>query len=206
MNINLPLRAAFAVIACFGLVMIVNMQPEIEASANSVNTDAPSTTEQTDRPNKQNTTIPATTTTTSAAPATTIVGGCETFDRHNRWCLGRFSYGMKTLESGHNPIADSGISRRCTGLYQICATEWASWSGLDGLAMDHDPHVQEQVATKQLLAYFDQFGDWGAVGIAWFAGPDDAQFYQRNGYPRGTSDGNNTIAEYMAIVLAEAAK
>ena len=51
---------------------------------------------------------------------------------------------------------------------------WTEMAGLKGASID-DPKAQDDVARFFVQKYFDRFGSWDLVSIAWFAGPNVAQ-------------------------------
>jgi len=47
---------------------------------------------------------------------------------------------------------------------------WAKQAGYSG-ADWHDPVAQDAVAKYKVQEYFNKYGSWDAVSVAWFAGP-----------------------------------
>lgn len=85
------------------------------------------------------------------------------------------------VESGGNYNAvnpDSGAS----GRFQIMPSNWKPWATEAGLGPNapRTPENQDRVARFKMQQYYNQFGNWGAVAVAWYAGPDDAAEWLRN--------------------------
>jgi hypothetical protein len=75
-------------------------------------------------------------------------------------------------ESGNNYDAlnpNSGAA----GKYQIMPANWPEWSVAAGLgpAAEQTPNNQEIVARSVMQGYYNQYGNWRDVAIAWYAGP-----------------------------------
>jgi hypothetical protein len=86
--------------------------------------------------------------------------------------LDAFMQAIGLKESGGNYSSrnsDSGAS----GKYQIMPSNWPSWSKLAGLPSNAamTPENQERVAKTVMTMYYNQFGNWRDVAIAWYAGP-----------------------------------
>ena len=69
------------------------------------------------------------------------------------------------------------IKVQALGAYGILDINWGKWSKEAGLAGAdwHDPIAQDRVAKYKVQQYFNKFGSWDAVSVAWFAGPKKAQ-------------------------------
>lgn len=114
-----------------------------------------------------------------------------------------FMRAISGAESGGNYNAvnsDSGAA----GKYQIMPANWPAWSKEAGLGPNapRTPENQEKVARFKMLQYFDQFGSWEAVAVAWYAGPGAAQAWNQNpSQPRFTrAQGGGkypSIADYV---------
>lgn len=61
------------------------------------------------------------------------------------------------------------------GKYQILPSNWPSWSQEAGLGPNAQPtpENQEAVGKFKAIQYFKQFGNWGDVAKAWYAGPGE---------------------------------
>jgi len=57
---------------------------------------------------------------------------------------------------------------------------WAEQAGYSG-ADWHDPVAQDAVAKYKVQEYFNKYGSWDAVSVAWFAGPNKAKELVNNG-------------------------
>jgi len=57
---------------------------------------------------------------------------------------------------------------------------WAEQAGYSG-ADWHDPVAQDAVAKYKVQEYFNKYGSWDAVSVAWFAGPNKAKELVDNG-------------------------
>lgn len=91
------------------------------------------------------------------------------------------------------------------GLFQIMPQNWSGWAREAGLGPNapKTPENQTQVAKNKMQQYYDQFGSWDAVAVAWFAGPGRARRYV-NGDTSvlNLSDGNATVGEYIEKMRA----
>ena len=63
---------------------------------------------------------------------------------------------------------DSGAA----GAFQIMPDNWATWAQDAGLSPDAPmtPENQDRVARNKMLEYYNKFGNWRDVAIAWYAG------------------------------------
>lgn len=83
-------------------------------------------------------------------------------------------------ESGGNPNAVNARTK-ARGTFQIMPSNYPDWAREAGVdPADHSPAAQDKVAGHKLQQYFDQFGSWGAVAVAWYAGPSAAQTWLKN--------------------------
>jgi hypothetical protein len=127
--------------------------------------------------------------------------------------LPQFMASIAALESGGGNPANinynaQGIQTkygRALGAYQIMEQwfgDWASEAGYAG-ADWRDPRVQDAIARHKMTAYYNQFGSWDLVAIAWFAGPGRAREAQRAGVGSlsGIADGlGTTVPAYVAKI------
>jgi len=75
---------------------------------------------------------------------------------------------------------------------------WAEQAGYKG-ADWHDPAVQDAVAKYKVQEFFNKFGSWDAVSVAWFAGSETAKDLVEKGtinYSKADVNGVN-IKEYV---------
>lgn len=108
--------------------------------------------------------------------------------------LGSFLAALKAQESGGNYQArnPSGAS----GAYQFMPGTWANYKGYANAA-DAPPAIQDEKARQLAQSYFDQFGDWGSVAKAWYAGPGFASKSQtaaQGDYPSIQSYANQVVS------------
>ena len=120
--------------------------------------------------------------------------------------LSKFMYAIGKLESGgnHNAVGpDTGSTYgRARGKYQIMETIWPGWAKEAGIpgADWRDPEAQERVARYKMSQYYQRFGRWDLVAVAWFAGPGRAAKAKREGIDSvgGLSDMLGTsVAKYV---------
>lgn len=83
-----------------------------------------------------------------------------------------FMAAISGQESGGNYGARNAGSG-ASGKYQIMPANWPSWAQRAGLPRNapQTPQNQEIVARRVMLDYFEQFGNWRDVAVAWYAGP-----------------------------------
>lgn len=110
-------------------------------------------------------------------------------------------------EALHSPsvITDANTGKKirvqALGGYGILDINWDQWSkeaGFEG-ADWHDPKAQDAVAKYKVQEYFNKFGSWDAVSVAWFAGPNVAKRLVDNGsinFDKADSKGT-TIKQYV---------
>lgn len=87
----------------------------------------------------------------------------------------QFMTAISGQESGGNYNStnpDSGAS----GRFQILPANWPAWAAEAGLGghAPMTPENQDKVARFKMQQYYDQFGSWEAVAVAWYAGPSAA--------------------------------
>ena len=75
------------------------------------------------------------------------------------------------------------IRVQALGAYGILDINWKKWAKQAGVkgADWHDPQAQDAVAKFKVQQYFNKFGSWDAVSVAWFAGPNKAKDLVNNG-------------------------
>lgn len=121
---------------------------------------------------------------------------------------------LKMKESSNNYLAQHSpstiedlatgkpISVQALGAYGILDINWSVWSkqaGLEG-ADWKDKSAQDAVAKYKVQEYFNKYGTWDLVSVAWFAGPGAANELKRTGtLDMEQQDSNGTdIADYVA--------
>jgi hypothetical protein len=75
---------------------------------------------------------------------------------------------------------------------------WAEQAGYSG-ADWHDPVAQDAVAKYKVQEYFNKYGSWDAVSVAWFSGEGNANKLVKNGtidYSQADANGQ-TIENYV---------
>lgn len=107
--------------------------------------------------------------------------------------LDKFTWAIAKQESGHNYGAVGPQTRsygKALGKYQVMSKIAPSWmrelgfSGSDQQLADRflrDPDVQERVARHKMTQYYQRYGSWDLVAIAWFAGPGRANTAAQHG-------------------------
>jgi len=94
------------------------------------------------------------------------------------------------------------IRVQALGGYGILDINWNKWSkqaGLEG-ADWKDKAAQDAVAKFKVQEYFNRFGSWDLVSVAWFAGPGDADDLKSTGTLDMTQEDSNgtDISDYVA--------
>lgn len=113
--------------------------------------------------------------------------------------IDKFMSAISGQESGGNYNAKNAGSG-ASGKYQIMPSNWSAWAKEAGLpgGSTMSPQNQEAVARFKMQQYYQQFGDWGLVAAAWFAGPGTAEKIRKNPSLAATvSDGNKSVQAYM---------
>jgi muramidase (phage lysozyme) len=94
------------------------------------------------------------------------------------------------------------IKVQALGAYGILDINWNVWSkqaGLEG-ADWRDPKAQDTVAKFKVQEYFNKYGSWDLVSIAWFAGPGTANTVSK-GFKQGMDKKDNmgtSVKDYVA--------
>ena len=85
------------------------------------------------------------------------------------------------------------------GILDINFPIWAKQAGLEG-ADWQDTDAQDKVARYKVQEYFNRFGSWDLVSVAWFAGPEKAKELKAEGtIDMSKRDSKGTsIGEYLA--------
>jgi len=96
------------------------------------------------------------------------------------------------------------IRVQALGGYGILDINWNKWSkeaGLEG-ADWKDKAAQDAVAKYKVQEYFNRFGSWDLVSVAWFAGPGDADDLKNTGTLDMTQEDSNgtNVEDYVATM------
>ena len=76
-------------------------------------------------------------------------------------------------------------------------TAWTKMAGLEGADIN-DPKAQDAVAKYMVQKYFDKFGSWEAVSVAWFAGQGNADKFLKGELDFSKKDAKGTsIKQYL---------
>lgn len=99
-------------------------------------------------------------------------------------------------------VTGKPIRVEALGGYGILDINWNKWSkqaGLEG-ADWKDKAAQDAVAKFKVQEYFNRFGSWDLVSVAWFAGPGDADDLKSTGTLDMTQEDSNgtDISDYVA--------
>jgi len=89
------------------------------------------------------------------------------------------------------------------GILDINFEKWAKQAGLKDFNMEDedwkDPVAQDTIAKYKVQEYFNKYGSWDAVSVAWFSGEGNANQLVKNGtidYTQADSNGVN-IKDYV---------
>lgn len=120
--------------------------------------------------------------------------------------IDRFMAALAGKESGGNYSAvnaDSGAS----GKFQIMPENWSSWATRAGLSPQapRTPGNQEIVARRIMLDYYQQFGNWRDVAVAWYSGPGRVASKRYDTRPQGGGK-YPSISAYADDVMARFAR
>lgn len=123
--------------------------------------------------------------------------------------LDDFMNAISSLESGHDYSAvgpDTGKYGRALGRYQIMSEIWPAWAAEAGIpgADWRDPGNQERVARHKMTQYYNRYGRWDLVAVAWFAGAGTANKAERNGIASvgGLDDVlGTTVSKYVKRIM-----
>lgn len=105
--------------------------------------------------------------------------------------------------SGQESGGDYGATNAGTGAhgrYQIMPGNWPEWSRRAGLppGSPQTPQNQEIVARQIVMDYYQQFGNWRDVAVAWYSGPGRVA---RNRYNDAPQSGGPSINDYANEVM-----
>lgn len=118
--------------------------------------------------------------------------------------IDNFMRAIGQQESGGNydlTNSDSGAA----GKFQIMPENWSAWAKDAGLSPDAPmtPENQELVAKNKMQEYYNKFGNWRDVAIAWYAGEGAISFSEEAKNRPQYSNGNRypSINEYADSVM-----
>lgn len=122
--------------------------------------------------------------------------------------LGKFMNALGQVESGNRYDAvgpNTGSTYgRARGRYQIMETIWPGWAREAGVdPNDTSPAAQDRVAAFKLSQYYNRYGSWDLVSVAWFAGPGRANKAMKAGVKslKGIADITGTdVPKYVRLV------
>jgi hypothetical protein len=103
-------------------------------------------------------------------------------------------------ESGGDYSASNNYGVGHYGKYQISNTNWAPWATRAGLGPNapRTPENQEIVARRIMLDYYQQFGNWRDVAVAWYAGPGRVARVRNS---QSNQAGGPSISDYADSVM-----
>ena len=111
-----------------------------------------------------------------------------------------------SLEGNYTAIGvPTRTGHRARGAYQIMEQYWDGWAAEAGIAGAdwRDPLAQDRVARYKFTQYYERYGDWRLVAIAWFAGPGRANTVAAQGIDKvaNIADANGTtIGKYVQVI------
>lgn len=117
----------------------------------------------------------------------------------NQQELAAFMAAIKKQESSNNYRAVGPRTKygNATGAYQFLDSTWGGYGGYRR-AMDAPPAVQDARAAQLMSQYYQQFGDWSLVAVAWHAGPGRAKTAKEQGLSAlgNLNDGLSRTVDY----------
>lgn len=118
--------------------------------------------------------------------------------------LNAFMAAIRKMESGGNYKIKGPSTKygRATGAYQFLDSTWGGYGGYASAYLA-PPAVQDKRAAELMTGYFNQFGSWYLVAVAWHGGPGAAAKEKKNpGYAGRIGDQNMTTAKYANNVIS----
>ena len=113
--------------------------------------------------------------------------------------LQAFMAAIRLQESSNNYRAMGPSTRygRATGGYQFLDSTWGGYGGYRR-AVDAPPAVQDARAAQLMTQYYQQFGSWELVAVAWHAGPGRAKTAKERGLASlgNLNDGLSRTVDY----------
>ena len=99
--------------------------------------------------------------------------------------LEAFMTSLGQLESGNNYNAKGPKHHTygtATGRFQIMSKIYGGWAREAGVDPgDWSPAAQDRVARYKMTQYYNRYGSWDLVAVAWFAGPARADKAKKSG-------------------------
>jgi hypothetical protein len=116
--------------------------------------------------------------------------------------LDSFMAAIRQMESGGNytAIGPGGLGT-AKGAYQFIDDTWNNYGGYSR-ADQAPPEVQDQHARELMTSYYNQFGSWDLVAVAWHAGPQTAANVSEGGSLAGIGDVNIGTQGYVNNVMS----
>lgn len=114
--------------------------------------------------------------------------------------LDRFMAAIRAVESSNNyrAVGPSTKYGRATGAYQFLDSTWNNFGGYRQ-AKDAPPAIQDARAAQLMTQYFQQFGSWDLVAVAWHGGLGAARKARSSGKITGR-DSVTTTSNYVSRV------
>lgn len=99
--------------------------------------------------------------------------------------LEQFMQSLGQLESGNNYQAvgpQTASYGRARGRWQVMEKIYPAWAREAGVdPTDFSPAAQDRVVRKKMTDYYNRYGSWDLVAVAWFAGPGRADRAKKQG-------------------------
>ncbi|HEY7821699.1 MAG TPA: transglycosylase SLT domain-containing protein, partial [Acidimicrobiia bacterium] len=123
--------------------------------------------------------------------------------------LQQFMNALGQVESGNNYDAvgpyTGATYGHARGRWQIMEKIYPGWAREAGVdPNDMSPEAQDRVAAHKMQQYFNRYGSWELVAVAWFAGPGRADRAAREGVTslKGIADVLGTdVPGYVSKVM-----
>ena len=131
----------------------------------------------------------------SAAGTGSIIG----LGKGSVGAIDQFLQGLRTHESNNNYRAESPYSS-ASGAYQYIDGTWNGYKGYKR-AKDAPPSVQDERARKDILGYFNKYGNWAQTAAHHFY---PALADEPDKWNTSPGKGNPTIQQYVNAVLSKA--
>lgn len=113
--------------------------------------------------------------------------------------LAAFMQAIREQESGGNYTIQGPSTKygRATGAYQFLNSTWGGYKGY-ARAMDAPPAIQDERAAQLMSAYYQRYGSWQLVAVAWHGGPGKADKAHKYGLESlgNLNDGLSRTVDY----------